>query len=155
MAVVFDRLQAVPAEAGRDAARYVDQVWWDSTRRVPEKALVLRRNFDIGREIAPWTVEQAYWSEHVEAKQRQYCGGTPDPLVLGNPDGYDDVKFRDVVTLEVDVDPGIERFPTPRPDSRRITQDDFPAIIEAIEIENREEFGAEAGQPQRGAEANP
>ena len=155
MAAVFERLQAVSTEVGKGAARYVDQVWWDSTRRVPHKALVLRRNFGIGREIVPWTIEQAFWSELVEEKQRDHCGGTPVPLVLGNPDGFLEVKFRDVVTLEIDVDPRIKGFPLPRPNSRRITQDDFPGIIEAIMIENREEFGGEAGQPQRGAEENP
>lgn len=155
MAAVFERLDAVPAEAGKDAAQYVDQVWWDSTRRIPETALVLRRNFGVGREIVPWTVAQAYWSERVDEKHREYCGGTPVPLVLGNPDGFHDVKFRDIVTFEIDVAPKIKGFPTPRPGSRRISQDDFAEIIEEIKIENREEFGAGAGQPQRDVEAIP
>ncbi len=155
MEAVFERLHAVPAEQGKGAARYVDQVWWDSTRRVPDKALVLRRNFGIGLEIVPWTVEQAYWSELLDEKQRDFCGGTPVPLVLGNPDGFHDLKFRDVVTFEIDVDSGLKGFPMPRPTSRRISQDDFPAIIEAIKIENREEFGAEAGQPRRDTGASP
>jgi hypothetical protein len=116
---------------------------------------VLRRNFGIGREIVPWTVEQAYWSELVEDKQREYCGGTPVPLVLKNPDGFHDVKFRDIVSFEIDVAPEIDGFPIPRPNSRRITQDDFPKIIKAIKVENRDEFGAEAGQPQGGAGGNP
>jgi len=46
-------------------------------------------------------------------------------------------------------------FPIPRPNSRRITQDDFPEIIDAIKVENRDEFGAEAGQPQGGVGGNP
>jgi hypothetical protein len=155
MAAVFERLDALPAEAGKGAARYVDQVWWDSTRRVPETALVLRRNFGIGQEIVPWTVEQAYWSAVVEEKQRNYCGGTPVPLALGNPDSFHGVKFRDIVTFEIDVAPKIKGFPTPRPNSRRVSQDDFPEIIEVIKTENREEFGARAGQPQRDEEPNP
>jgi hypothetical protein len=155
MRMVFERLDALPTESGKGAARYVDQVWWDSERRVPHKALVLRRNFGIGPEIVPWTVEQAYWSEFLEDKQRDSCRGTPVPLRLGNPAGFPEVKFRDVVSFEIDVDPGIKGFPTPRLDSRRITQDDFPEIIEAIQTENREEFGAEAGQPQRDAGPNP
>jgi hypothetical protein len=155
MESVFKRLDAVPAEAGKGAAQYVDQVWWDSTRRVPEMALVLRRNFGIGREIVPWTVEQAYWSKLVEDKHREYCGGTPVPLVLKNPDGFHGVKFRDIVSFEIDVAPKIKDFPIPRPNSRRITQEDFPEIIEAIKVENRDAFGAEAGQPQGGAGGNP
>ncbi len=95
---------------------------------------MLRRNFGIGLEIVPWTVEQAYWSELVYEKHRNHCGETPVPLVLGNPDGFHDLKFRDVVTFEIDVDPGIKVFPTRRPNSRRISQEDFPEIIEAIEI---------------------
>ena len=93
--------------------------------------------------------------ELVDEKQRNYCEGTPVPLVLGNPDGFHDLKFRDVVSFEIDVDPGIKVFPTPRPDSRRISQGDFPEIIEAIKSENREKFGAGAGQPQRDAGASP
>jgi hypothetical protein len=75
--------------------------------------------------------------------------------MLRNPDGFYNVKFHDVVTFEIEVDPRIKDFPIPRPNSRRITQDDFPEIIESIKIENREEFGAGAGQPQRDPEANP
>jgi len=156
MKTVFERLHAIPAEAGKGAARYVDQIWWDSTQRVPATALVLRRNFGIGAKIVPWTIEQAYWSERLDEKQGKYCDGTPVPLVLGNPDTFQsvkfrDVKFRDVVTFEIEVDSGIENFPLPRADSRLITQEDFPQIIEAIKIENLEEFGAKAGQPQRDA----
>jgi hypothetical protein len=155
MGVVFERLHAVPTEAGKSAAEYVDQIWWDSSRRVPHKALVLRRNFAIGNEILPWIVQQAYWSEFLEDKQQDHCGGTPVPLALGNPDGFDDVKFHEVVTFEIDVAPGIENFPTPRPDSRRISQEDFPEIIEAIKIENRKEFGAGSDRQQRDEGPNP
>ena len=80
--------------------------------------------------------------------------GVERSVVLKNPDGFHGVKFRDIVSFEIDVTPEIKDFPIPRPNSRRITQEDFPEIIEAIKVENRDAFGAEAGQPQGGAGKN-
>ena len=85
----------------------------------------------------------------IDEKQRDYCGGTPTPLVLRNADSLHDLKFRDIVTFENDVDPKIKSFPILRPSSRRITQEDFPSIIEMIKSENLEMFGEGAGEPGR------
>ena len=41
----------VPVCFGRSAAQAVDGHWWDSTERVPNRALVKRRAFDITRGI--------------------------------------------------------------------------------------------------------
>jgi hypothetical protein len=32
----------------------VDGIWWDSSKRIPDWTLVLRRNSDIGTRISPW-----------------------------------------------------------------------------------------------------
>ena len=38
------------------SARDFGGLWWDSTRRVPDARLLLRRNFDLSSIITPWTV---------------------------------------------------------------------------------------------------
>ena len=43
----LEMLEAVPVDVGRLAARAVDGHWWDSTQRVPKKALVKRRSLDF------------------------------------------------------------------------------------------------------------
>ena len=56
-----------------------------------------------------------------------------------------------MATLEIDVSPALARrgFPLPRPDSTHITQEDFPAIIAAIAVDNDAQFGSGADSPQR------
>ena len=59
-------------------------------------------------------------------------------------------KFSDLLTLEIDVDVP-DRFPFPRAGSTRITQQDFPAIVEAVRQANARTFGPDADRPERSA----
>jgi hypothetical protein len=52
------------------------------------------------------------------------------------------------LTLEIEVgEPMAEDFPFPNPESRIVTQEDFPEIIAAIRKENAAEFGEGADRP--------
>ncbi|KEA54600.1 hypothetical protein DT73_00085 [Mangrovibacter sp. MFB070] len=50
------RLGAVSRKETEERFSSVDGVWWDSTRRVPDKYLVLRRNYDLRAQRQPLTV---------------------------------------------------------------------------------------------------
>ena len=150
---VLDRLGAQPATVGRPVMYAVDGVWWDSRRRLPDKRLTLRRYLDTGPTLAPWLVSEAGIDAKTTALLDERCGADVRPIVLRNPDTYRGIPLRDVATFEIDVGPALARrgFPFPRPDSRQITQEDFPAIIAAIAVDNDAQFGPDADGPQRAA----
>ena len=146
---VLERLGAQPATVGRPAMFAVDGQWWDSRRRLPDKRLTLRRNLDIGPSLTPWLVSDAGIDPATSALLDEHCGADVRPVVLRNPSDYRGLPLREVATLEIDVSPALVRrgFPLPRPDSTRITQDDFPAIVAAIAVENDDLFGSDSGSP--------
>jgi hypothetical protein len=64
------------------------------------------------------------------------------------PDGLGSVRFRDIATLEIEVEETLSGFPWPE-GRRKIDQDDFAAIIESLRRENEAEFGPKADRPER------
>ena len=143
-------LQPVDADAGKAAAMLVDGVWWNSKARLPDPGLVLRRNYDIGDEIAPWLISQAYTSPAMQAWVDRECHGAERPLVLRRQDSLHGARFSDLLTFEIDVDVP-DHFPFPRPGSTRITQDDFPLVVQDVRRRNVARFGPEADRPERSA----
>ena len=45
------KLGPLPQAASRRAFEYVDGIWWDSTKRVPDNMIVRHRNFNIGPKL--------------------------------------------------------------------------------------------------------
>jgi hypothetical protein len=141
-------LQPANADAGAEAMQLVDGVWWDSHARLPDPRLVLRRNTEAGMELTPWVVSRAYASPAMQAWVDRHCGGAERPLTLRRESAMDGYSFEDVATLEIDVqlpDP----FPFPRAGSTRITQEDFPVVLQAVRRYAIERLGPDANRPER------
>ena len=126
-----------------EAMRSVDQHWWDSSRRLPDKELTQRRHFDIDEQVTPWLVPAALAPESL----REFCGDDPKPVAISIPKGMMGVKFSDWVTLQIEVDDSLAARAPFTEIGRSVTQADFPRIIEAIREQNREEFGPDADKP--------
>ncbi len=136
-------LVPVPRDVGVDAMKAVDQHWWDSSRRLPEKELTLRRHLGIGSKVEPWLVPASKAPDSLRA----LCGDDPQPVAIRNPASVGGFQFRNWGTLLVDVDDGLAvQFPFSQL-GRRISQEDFPAIVKAIRKQNREAAGEHADQP--------
>jgi hypothetical protein len=132
------------------AMRSLDGLWWDSTVSLPDKALVRRRNMGYGPTLTPWLASHATPSSESTRKVAEYCKDADQPLVLQLLEDYAGAPFREKVRLEIEVSDELidrEHFPLPRPGSRQITQEDFPAIISHIRAENEQEFGPDADHP--------
>jgi hypothetical protein len=140
---IVEFLGPVSKEAGIEAARAVDKLWWDSDARVPEKALVLRRNMDFEGSVVPWLVPPS----RMPTSLRDACGDAPQPQVLAAPESYAGVNFGDWVTLEIVVDDDIAKQDPFTTIGRTVTQSDFPKIVAAIRNQNRAEFGEDADRP--------
>jgi len=141
---LLEVLGAVPKSVGEDAMRAVDQLWWDSSRRLPDKELTLRRNFDTANPVTPWLVP----ADRAPESLREACGDAPEPLEISNPEGLLAFRFADWVTLEIDVEESLAIQAPFNEIGRTVTQADYPLIIEAIREQNREEFGPDADRPE-------
>ncbi len=136
-------LQPVPKEVTRDALRAVDGLWWDSSTRLPDPRLVLRRSFEYRDPVMPWLVPPLRAPESLKAA----CGEEPDPLPLPLVTRALGLDIDDFVRLEIEVDDNLAAQEPFRTMGRKITDKDFPAIIAAIREQNCEEFGPEADVP--------
>lgn len=147
--MILARLGAVPGDMGSRAARAVDGLWWDSRVSLPAKGLVTRRNLEIGTVVSPWLVQQAPVSNDDKAAIMALCG-EPQGITLRNPDTCVTGRaFEDYAEIEIEVDDALAArgFPFPRSDSRKITQRDFPDILDKIRQQNTAEFGPHADRP--------
>ena len=140
--LLLEHLGPVPKSVGVETMRSVDGHWWDSSRRLPDKELTLRRHMDIDDSIAPWLVPAARAPDSL----REICGDNPKLVAIANPDGVLSLKFSDWVSLQIEVDDNLAAQAPFTEIGRSVTQADFPRIIEAIREQNREEFGPGADQ---------
>jgi hypothetical protein len=146
------KLGPLPKDASRRAFEYVDGIWWDSTKRVPDNQLVRHRNFNIGPKLYPWKLIDAQPSATLAAAVQeldQYCQGDWTPLGLSVPDRMGDVQFREMATLEIIPEELLVEngFPFPRSGRTMVTQDDFPAILAEILRAANAELGAGVDRP--------
>ena len=146
------KLGPLPQDASRRAFEYVDGIWWDSTKRVPDNQLIRHRYFNIGPKLYPWKLVDALPSATLIASRREFdeaCHSDWTPLGLSVPDHLGDVPFREMVTLEISPGELLVKngFPFPNSGSKTVTQDDFPAIIAAIVRAANAELGAGVDLP--------
>jgi hypothetical protein len=146
------KLGPLPRAGTRRAFQYVDGIWWDSTKRVPDNLLVRHRSFEIGPELTPWKIGDAWKFSTLPAARKemdQYCHGDWTPLRLSVPDRLGSVPFRQLATLEIEPQGVLIKngFPFPKSGSITITQDDFPYAIAAIERAAAAELGPGVGLP--------
>ncbi len=141
---VLAYLGAVPADVGRDAMRSVDGLWWDSTARLPDPALVLRRNLSVDSSLSPWLVPAGRMS----AELVRSCGGAPEALPIANPDSIGGQPFSDRASLVIEVSEELAGQQPFRSLGGRLSERDFAAILEFIRVRNRAEFGTGANRPE-------
>src|SRR4030095_9735968 len=138
--------------AGHRAFEYVDGIWWDSTKRVPDNMIVRHRNFNIGPKLQPWKLAGAAASGGVTEFHKEfdkYCKDDWKALILNVPDRLGDTPFREMATIEFQPEEVLVKggFPFPRKGDPIVTQDDFPGIVAAAEKMADKELGPGAGRP--------
>jgi hypothetical protein len=143
----LELLGAVPRGLGREVSEAVDGLWWDSTRRLPDLQLVLRRNFGIGPPVRPWLAGDAVLSEPLRGRLDEACGGDRTPIDFANPAVRGAVALADYVTLEIEVDDALAAQAPFASQGRRLTQAAFPAVVAAIRAQALAELGPRADRP--------
>jgi hypothetical protein len=123
--------------------RAVDGTWWDSSKRLPDPTLVLRRDLDIESPQEPWLVPDSLATPAL----RKHCGEDPAPALLVHRSSAAGIVLSDLVTLRIELNDSLAaQSPFPKI-GRVLTQEDFPAIVAAIREQNRDEFGQDADRP--------
>ncbi len=143
------KLGPLPPEATRRAFAYVDGIWWDSTKRVPDNQLVRHRNFKMGPTLSPWKLADAQLSPALVADRAEFdqaCHNDWSPLRLTVVDRLMNVPFRKMATLEIQPGEMLVRNGFPLT-GKLVTQDDFPSLIATIARAAETELGVGAGSP--------
>jgi hypothetical protein len=140
-------LGAVPRDVGLAAARSVDGLWWDSSRRLPDDALVLRRNLEDQPGVVPWLVPGSHASPELREGLATHCPGEQEAMVLENGSTEHGLVLKDWVTLQITVEPSLARQEPFASIGATVTQSDFPEILEAIRAQIRSEFGERGDLP--------
>ncbi len=135
--VVLDRLAALPASGAREAADAVDGTWWDSSRTLPDNHLVLRRNFDLGPLVLPWTAPSA-----------RGCRGAAEPVALVVRGSIEGTPISDLVRLDVRVAPEVAARMSLARAQPWASQDDFAEIAARARSEHETEQGPGADRPR-------
>jgi hypothetical protein len=140
----LEQLGAVNVPTAKEAMHSIDGLWWDSSKRLPDMALVLRRNFASGDTVTPWLVPPPIAGPML----RGACGDHPEPAPIANPSAMSGIDFDEQAMLVVKIPESLaSQEPFASLGRRVLTQKDFPAILEFIRAQNHELFGPDAELP--------
>ncbi|MFO0575319.1 MAG: DUF4056 domain-containing protein [Polyangia bacterium] len=145
------RLGAVSKKQGKEAMKAIDGVWWDSSKPIPDSAVVTHRNLNTKTPMTPWLVSMAVpkgGKNAASALIDVICPNTAPPLVLDVPDKIGDVKIADLVSIDFTFTSWAPKeFPYPNPENKVVTLADYPMIIETIRKEAAKELGPDFDKP--------
>ena len=140
-----DFLGAVPQESTRAYIGAVDQLWWDSSQRLPDKYVVTKRVYDVGLEQRPLLVP----AENVAAADNpelMACDTSVEPVHLSIATSLYGYAMADLVTVQIRIDSEYQdvfAFPSARHrEESRVTQADFQMIADAAREHDEEEYNA-------------
>jgi hypothetical protein len=148
MPEVLRRLRAAPIEVTHAAIRGLDGRWWDSKHLLPEKSILLRRNFNIGPEFQPWLAPGGDGNDDLEIVEQHCRQRSNGVLNLRYPTVAGGEPMRYLVRVE--VRPAAQLLPFVgeyQSEGGWISQEDFPAIVRRIHTESNGEFGPAADRP--------
>jgi hypothetical protein len=144
LAASFEVLDVVSKERAAEAFRAVEGTWWNAKRRVPDWKVVERRALKLEPVLTPWLVT-------ADAFPKAQATGCEDaqPMPLSLPHDVGGSAPDELATVHVEVGDKLVRnhFPLPRGGDRNITQNDFPAVVEAIRHDFARELGAGSDRP--------
>jgi len=139
---ILNQLDAQSAETSRAFMGAVDQHWWDSNKRIPDKYIVLKRNYDLGNIQQPAMPPKAL-IDSVEEPFKHRCENK-EPISLAVVDELYGFQMNDLISLQITID---EEYATPfsylddrHVPTRVITDDDFSSIATKNQSSDREEL---------------
>jgi len=145
---VLAALRPISKETAIEAMQNLDGVWWQSSVRLPDPSVLLRRAISSGDTFTPWVVPRSLASDDLREALLRECGNWPSPLPLTTNSSFDGTPLRTLARLEIEVDPELAKQPPFDSMHRAVTQDDYPAIVAVVREQNLREFGPGADRPE-------
>ena len=134
---------AVPEESTRAYIGAVDQSWWNSNERLPEKYVVLKRDYDVGLKKTPLLIPIEKVAT-VENPGHMSCSDSAKPVELSIEESLYGFAIKDLVTVQVTIDPehhDVFAFPSDKHRAEsRVTQADFQSIADAARAHDEQEM---------------
>ena len=153
---ILEHLGAQPIEVSRAYMKAVDQHWWDSNERLPNKYIVLKRNYDLGHIQQP-VIPPSILRDKVDASSKADCE-SDEPIVLSLVDRIYGFKMKDLVSMHITIDDEFHpvfAYPSPEHEkSRLITDDDFAAIAAANAAVDKQELDTRKAVAAHGDHSN-
>jgi hypothetical protein len=129
------------------ALEAVDGLWWDSQVRIPGKAIVIRREFEVADGVLrPWLLPDRVASPALRETLAEQCGPDPQPEVLRVSQRLGDVPVSDFVTFEIELAETFAGLPA-FAGRERFDQAYFPNMVAKVRQESLIEFGAGSDRP--------
>ena len=124
-------LHDLPVAQSRAYMAQLDQHWWDSSQRLPDKFVVLKRNYDVGAQQLPPRLPPQL-RPLLSEEMQQACPEQAPPRYLRLQESYAGFDFAELAALEIDIlEEYRDDFTYPDEIARaanHIDQSDFPTI---------------------------
>lgn len=144
----FRRLGAMSPAGARSVMQALDGRWWDSTKRLPDVHLVMRRRFPDGDSTAPWRVQDAFEGGEPPGIVRDLCPRTALPLALRVSGGVGTVLAAEVVRIEWTPGPWAgAAFPFPDPHVRTVRSAELAEVVAATRTDMERVLGGGFDRP--------
>jgi len=140
-------LRPVDKELAGEVMESLDQVWWNSKARIPDRDLVLRRSLETESPIAPWLPPDSVLSPKLRAGLDEACGSVREPLELQYPRFVLGHPISEWLTLQIRADEKLATQPPFDWMGRELDQVDFPVILSAVRRQIHETFGEWGDRP--------
>lgn len=136
-------LKSLPIEQSRAYMQAVDQHWWDSNERLPEKYIVLARNYDVGLRQQPPRIPK-----HIKAglseELQQACPDEVPAREMVLEARYAGFELANLASLQIDILPKYqEEFNYPNEatrTARQLTDADFSSIAGMSQLADEPEL---------------
>ena len=132
---ILRRLEAVDGDLTHQAAFAVDGLWWDSTRRLPESQLLLRRNFAVQSPLWPWLVSQESEAGGRSSDLEARCESSAGPVGISYPASIGGVPLRQMARLDLRATEDLA-VRASQVSSRWLGQDDLVDLVDLARFEN-------------------
>ncbi len=97
-------LQPLDMELSAKAFDAVDGQWWDSETPIPEKYMVLKRNYNLTMQQTPLLIKEEYLTKESDSALKDYINDALEPLVLTLAEKNLTIVFDDISNMTMNID---------------------------------------------------
>ncbi|NRB38662.1 MAG: DUF4056 domain-containing protein [Pseudomonadales bacterium] len=139
----LQHLHSLSLDQSRAYMKGLDQQWWDSDAKLPEKFVVLKRNYNVSvKQQAP--AYPTILKSKLSAEILQACPEAVKPRVMTLAREYEGFQLNELASLEIQILPEYQAsfsYPTEKHRAlNRVNQSDFQAIAYMNRAEDGEQL---------------